>query len=143
MKPFTSRPFVRAKVQPHVSSFRTLPFNHEWSASQTREQESTRPSTNILRLENGYQIQLAVPGVAKDLIQIQVVGDQLVVSATNPNQETPTRFLRQEFNYNGFKRSFTLHKNADMENLQANFEQGILTIVIPDKEPETRKIEIH
>ena len=38
--------------------------------------------------------------------------------------------------------TFNLHKNADTAQLKASFDQGILTITIPDREPETRKIEI-
>ena len=93
-------------------------------------------------MDNGYQLQLAIPGIPKNNIQIQVVEDQLVVSSTNPSQQKEGRFVRREFDYSTFKRSFTLHKNADTENLKASFDNGLLTIVIPDKEPETRKIEI-
>ena len=142
MKPYAARPIIRTRFQTPVSPMMAHPFSYQWPVIKTRDLKATNPSTNIVRMDNGYQLQLAVPGVPKNQIQIQVVEDQLVVSATNPNQETEMRFLRQEFDFSGFKRSFTLHKNADTENLKANFENGILTITIPDKEPETRKIEI-
>lgn len=141
MKTYTARPIVRTRFQTPMSTFMTHPFGFQ-PVIKTRDLKATNPSTNVVRMENGYQVQLAVPGVPKNQIQIQVVEDQLVISATNPNQEKEMQFVRQEFDYNGFKRSFTLHKNADTENMMATFENGILTIMIPDKEPETRKIEI-
>lgn len=141
MKTYTARPIVRTRFQTPMSTFMTHPFGFQ-PVIKTRDLKATNPSTNVVRMENGYQVQLAVPGVPKNQIQIQVVEDQLVISATNPNQEKEMQFVRQEFDYNGFKRSFTLHKNADTENMKATFENGILTIMIPDKEPETRKIEI-
>ena len=143
MKPYATRPLLRARFQPQVPTFMANPMSyHVPVVRHTADLRSTSPATNMIRLENAYQIQLAVPGVPKNQIQIQVVEDQLIVSATNNNQETKTVFIRQEFDYSGFKKSFTLHKNADVENLKASFDQGILTITIPDKAPETRKIEI-
>ena len=141
MKPYLASPLVRTRIQP-LPSLMSHPINHQWPVVRNRESLETNPSTNVVRLENGYQLRLAVPGVPKSNIQIQVVEGQLVVSATNPNQEKEARFVRREFDYSNFKRSFTLHKNADTENLKASFENGILTIVIPNREPETRKIEI-
>ena len=143
MKPYASRPLLRARFQPHVPTFMASPMSYQAPVvRQTADLRSTSPATNMIRLENGYQIQIAIPGIPKNQIQIQVVEDQLVVSATNQNQETKTVFIRQEFDYSGFKKTFTLHKNADLENLKASFDQGILLITIPDKMPETRKIEI-
>jgi HSP20 family protein len=71
-----------------------------------------------------------------------VNNNELVVSAVEPTQENKTKFVRHEFDYKKFKRTFHLHKNAKTDALNASFNQGILTIVVPDREPETRKIEI-
>jgi len=120
----------------------THPFGQQALVATPRNVKATRPATNISRLENGYQIQMAVSGVSKDQIKIQIVEGQLVVSSDNTVQEAENRFVRQEFDYHDVKRSFNLQKNADTENLKASFEQGILTIVIPNKEADTRKIEI-
>ena len=141
MKPYACRPVVRTRFKPQ-SSVMTNPFIHQWPVINSRELKATRPATNIVRLENGYQIEMAVPGLTKDQIKIQIVEDQLVVAANNTKEETETRFVRQEFDYSDFKRSFNLQKNADTENLKASFDQGILTIVIPNREPDLKKIEI-
>ena len=100
------------------------------------------PAANIRREEAAYVIELAVPGLGKENIQIEVNNDQLIVSAKDVKNETNPNFVRREFDYNGFKRTFHLQKNANTEALQASFNQGLLTIVVPDREPETRKIEI-
>ena len=139
MKPYIARPVMRTRFQPAVSLM-TQPV---WPVmNPSRDLMASNPSTNILRLENGYQIQLAVPGVPKNQIQLQVLEGKLVISTKNENKENTQRFVRKEFDFSNFSRTFTLHKNADLENLKASFENGILTITIPDKEPETRKIEI-
>ena len=140
MKPYTARPMMRTRFQTPVS-FVAHPFTYQWPEMNNR-QMATNPATNIVRLENGFQIQVAVPGVPKNQIQLQVMEDQLIISTTHQNGESEKRFIRKEFDYTKFKRSFTLPKNADTDNLKASFENGILTITIPDKTPETKKIEI-
>lgn len=141
MKPYLASPLYRTRFQ-LAPSLKAQPFRNPTPVIKTCEMVETNPSTNVVRHENGYQLKLAVPGVPKSNISIEVVEGQLVVSATNSNQEENPRFVRREFDYTSFKRSFTLHKNADTQNLKAAFENGILTIVIPDKESVTRKIEI-
>jgi HSP20 family protein len=101
-----------------------------------------RPAANIERIEGAYKIQLAIPGVAKDQIKIEINDDQLIVTGLPVNSESKPKFVREEFDFGGFKRAFRLHKNADTTAMTAAFEQGILTIIIPDASPETIKINI-
>ena len=140
MKPYAARPLMRTRFQSPVS-FVTQPFTYQWPVTNTR-QMATNPATNIVRMEDGFQIQVAVPGVPKNQIQLKVMEDQLIISTTHQNGEGEKRFIRKEFDFTNFKRSFTLPNTADTDNLKASFENGILTITIPDKTPETKKIEI-
>ncbi len=139
MKPYACYPGARARFQPMQSNVRT-PYNPFIPFTSGKE---TRPAANIVRNEGSYEIQLAVPGFAKDQIKIEVNEDQLIITATNPNQEEQkTKFIRQEFEALSFKRVFRLHRNANSSALKASFDQGVLTVTIPDKEPETIKIDI-
>ena len=135
------------KFQSPVARFVT-PYYPSYT---TRSQVTNTPATNIERQEGSYVIRMAVPGLGKNDIRIEVDNDQLLISAvemkneSNSNEvknESNPNYVRREFDYSNFKRSFRLHKNANAEAMTASFEQGILTIVVPDKEPETRKIEI-
>ena len=141
MRPYAFRPVVRARYQPTVPAFTAMPFRPVF---RTQAEADNRPAANISEVENGYQIELAIPGIPKDQIQIEAREGQLLVSATNVNQETKenVKYVRKEFNYAGFKRLFTLQKNADTDHLTASFNQGVLTIVVPDKMQVVKKIEI-
>lgn len=121
--------FVTPRHQPFISPFQNGPT-------------AATPTANILREDAAYVIQLAVPGLSKEDIKIEIHNDELVITAMEVKKEGQPNFVRREFDYNGFKRTFRLHKNANTEALSASFHQGILTIVVPDREPETRKIEI-
>ena len=134
---------IRARYHPFRPAFQVPVFNRENAFGSAANTKSTRPSANILRKEGAYEIKLAVPGLSKDQIRIEIVENNLVVSAIVSEQDVKKNgFIRQEFDYSGFKRTFRLHRNADTAALKASFDQGILSIIIPDKEPETIKIDI-
>ena len=139
MKSYACYPGTR--FQSPVARFVT-PY---YPATQTRSysnQVSNAPAVNITRQEGSYVIHMAVAGLSKNDIKIEVNDGQLVISAAEVKNDNNPNFVRREFDYNGFKRSFRLHKNANTDAMTAAFDQGILTITIPDREPETRKIEV-
>ena len=142
MKTYACYPGSRARIQPMRSAF-IAPSVYNVPFTAFKEFKVTNPAANIIRKEGAHEIQLAVPGFSKDKIRIEVIEDQLVVSATVENQDSAKpNFIRQDFNYAGFRRTFRLHRNANTAELKASFDQGILTIVIPDKKPESVKINI-
>ena len=47
-------------------------------------------------------------------------------------------YTRREFVYSSFSRSFTLPKTIDIEKIKADYRNGVLNIVLPKKEEETK-----
>ena len=86
-------------------------------------------------------------GLEKKDFRISVEKDQLTISAQKENQseEKTNRFLRREFSYEKFTRSFTLPENIDAENITAQYENGVLNVLLPkrgDSAPRTKQISI-
>ncbi len=138
MKPYACYPNM--SFRPHRVVFgqpRTTP-----ATAPTQETRASYPAANIHRREDAYVIDLAVPGLTKDQIRIDLEKDQLIISAVKPDTAGALKYTRKEFDYTGFKRVFRLHANADTDRLTATCQQGVLTVVIPDKTPETIKINI-
>jgi HSP20 family protein len=100
------------------------------------------PSTNIIRTESGYVIELAVPGLTKEQLSINIENEQLTVAAHASTETPKENMVRNEFDYTNFKRVFRLHKNANAGAMTATMSNGVLTISIPDLEPEVRNISI-
>ncbi len=50
------------------------------------------------------------------------------------NEETNSRFRKREFNYKSFERFFKLPENIKTEEIQANYENGVLRITLPKME---------
>lgn len=106
------------------------------------------PAVNVISNKDGYQLELAVPGLTKEDINIDLDKQVLTISASKEQQENEEKpkFTRREFNYNTFKRSFKLPKTINIELIKADFENGVLSIELPKKEEAkevpARSIEI-
>ncbi len=97
---------------------------------------SETPSVNITENETQHNIKVAAPGLDKSDFIIKVEKDHLLVS-TNKEIATDNKeiaFLRREFSYSNFKRSFHLPETIDRENISATYEEGILDITIAKKD---------
>lgn len=94
------------------------------------------PAVNVKEDEKGFQIEVAAPGLQKEDFKVSLHENRLSISASKEqNQEVKTeKYTRQEFNYSNFQRSFALPKNIDGDSIQASYENGILSIVLPKKE---------
>ena len=109
---------------------------------------STLPAVNIREDEKNYTLDLAIPGIDKKDLKIDVNEDVLTISSekSNESDESKNGFKRKEFSYSAFSRSFYVPENVDREKIDANYKDGILSISLPkleeDKSKLNRKIEI-
>ncbi len=110
--------------------------------------ESTVPAVNISEGEDHYKIEFAAPGLSKKDFKIDLQNNVLTVSSESKHEdkEKKKNFMRREFSYSTFSRSFTLPESVDADKIKAKHDNGILNIHIP-KKPEAvekgpRKIDI-
>ena len=87
--------------------------------------------SNIVEKENGYYMEIAVPGMSKNDLSIHVEGDVLSVSGQSTSKRLYSNSRSMEFNSKQFARSFTLPPNADIDQIQSKCRNGLLQIEIP------------
>lgn len=95
--------------------------------------------------EKNYYIETDLPGFTKDQISIKIDKDLLTISAnTEKEDEKQTKkYHKKERVSRSCTRSVSLPENIDLENIAAKFENGVLTLTLPKKEPEkSKQIEI-
>ena len=103
----------------------------------------TYPPANVIKEENKYLLSIALPGVNKKDVAISIVKNKLTLKSDIEDVNTDIKYRLREFNYAKFERSFTLSDDADIDNISAKFEKGILTISIPTlKEAGPTEIKI-
>ncbi|MDJ0646348.1 MAG: Hsp20/alpha crystallin family protein [Flavobacteriaceae bacterium] len=109
---------------------------------------STLPAVNIKEDENAFSVEVAVPGLAKEDIKINIENNVLTISSErkSENEEKKENYTRREYSYQSFKRSFKLPKDTvDTDNISASHVNGELTITIPKMEkvaPKAKMIAI-
>jgi len=94
------------------------------------------PSVNITENESSYSIEASAPGFEKHDFNVQIEDGILTISGEH-KQENITKdkqFVRKEFNYGSFSRSFNLVDLVDEEKIDAKYENGILRIELPKNE---------
>lgn len=104
------------------------------------------PSVNIKENDAVYEMELAIPGLDKKDIHVEVNNHTLTVAAVveKKTEEEKNNYTRREFSYTNFKRVFNLpHELVDLDKISAKSEHGVLTITIPkrqEKRDEEKKL---
>ncbi|HEY9177394.1 MAG TPA: Hsp20/alpha crystallin family protein [Flavipsychrobacter sp.] len=114
-------------------------FDDNWS-------NVTAP-VNIRETDKAYQLDVIAPGLKKEDFDIQVEKDVLTVSFEKKEEsaETTEKFIRNEYQFRSFKRSFTLSDKINASDIAASYTDGVLSITLPKAEPvapAVKKIDI-
>lgn len=102
----------------------------------------SQPSANIYEQDDMFKLDVAAPGLTREDFNITVENDQLVVSASKDATKTDENegtWTKKEFNYTSFKRAFHLSETIDVDNINATYTDGILSISLPKKEAAKAK----
>ena len=118
----------------------------------TIRQSPTRRGTtsNFLRANtykqgDNYVVEVAVPGVNKNNIDITVDSGTLTISSNTRGNTVNEgiNYTTQEFAYTSFERSFRLPRNVSADEISASYNNGILTLTVPTVSGETgRRVSI-
>ena len=107
---------------------------------------SFTPSVNTREDEKAYYIEVDLPGVKKEDIKVDIKDNTLTISGERKFKEEVKEedYYKIETSIGKFSRTFTLPEDADVENIDAKSENGVLEIVIPKvkKEESVKTIEV-
>jgi HSP20 family protein len=117
-------------------------FENEFPAFfQNEFSKLAHPSVNIKETKDAYNIEVAVPGFAKDSFKVKVEDNLLTIGAEAKEEklEEGEKFTRKEFTHSSFSRSFTLPKTVVADKIAARYENGILYVALPKQEEAKQK----
>jgi len=106
-----------------------------------------KPLVNIYENTNSFKIEMALPGLKKEELSIEVEKNILTIKTVKSEKsEDDKNVILKEFDFSNFEKKYTLSKDLDLENIIAKFENGIMEIEIPKKqisnEATSKKITI-
>ncbi|MFK7982544.1 MAG: Hsp20/alpha crystallin family protein [Saprospiraceae bacterium] len=100
--------------------------------------DSTIPAVNILENDTDFLVQMAAPGMNKKDFIVELDKETLTISIQKEikkEQEKEHQFIRKEFSYDTFRRTFHLPKTVvDESKIKAQYKDGLLEVLIPKKE---------
>ena len=113
-------------------------FDNDFDSYFTNRRYS--PAVNVKEDEKKFNIELAVPGMDKEDIKIEIEKNVLMISSEQKSEKTENHdsYSRREFGYQSFCRNFTIPENADSENISASFKNGILNIEVPKSKEDVK-----
>ena len=108
-------------------------------------ERSTLGKCDIYEKDNKYHIEMDVPGFKKEDLKINLENNYLTIKAEKKNEvkDDSKKYIRRERSYSKFERSIYLG-DADEKNIDAEYKDGILTIIVPkqDEKKSKKYIEI-
>lgn len=134
------RHLVKSNFEP---LFKNL-FDIDGSVFNTNE---SLPAVNIAENENEYHLEFALAGYKKEDLKINLEQDTLTVSAKVENEKNEEsedkKYTRREYSSKSFSRSFYLPKQVSEKDINAEFENGVLKLVVPKiSESNVKEISI-
>jgi len=104
------------------------------------------PAVDVYEDEHKVTLKLEIPGVSQEDVDIRLENNTLTVRGERKfeKEEKEENFHRIERRYGSFARSFTLPSTLDTENVQANFENGVLKIELAKRaEAKPKQIKVN
>lgn len=103
------------------------------------------PPVDIEEKDKEFEISVELPGIKKDDVKISVKDNVLSISGEKKQEKKVDKenYHRIERTFGKFQRSFTLPDYVDVENIDAEYKDGILNITIPKlKESISKQVEV-
>ncbi|WP_296969562.1 Hsp20/alpha crystallin family protein [Tepidanaerobacter sp. EBM-38] len=91
---------------------------------------------DLRETEKEYVIEADLPGCDKDNIKISYEGDILTINANyeEATEEKDKNFIRRERRQGNFSRSIPIPDNVKSDAIKANFNNGVLRVILPKLE---------
>ncbi len=125
-------------------------FFKDYGVAPAREVEAAfMPAADVLETATGYEVQVDLPGLKAEQIEVKVEDDVLTLSAERKAEarEDKAGYLRTERAYGRYARSFVLPETVDATaEPKASYEAGVLTVTLakkPEVKPKTVQVKVN
>src|SRR5437660_1420638 len=99
------------------------------------------PSGSVVEAGDGYTLEVEMPGVNKEGLEISVENNELTIVGRRSLPQIDGTVVHRESRPHNYRRAFELDPSIDMAKISAKIEQGVATLVLPKAEQvKPRKI---
>ena len=112
-------------------------------ADRAQVDQFIAPPASVIEAGEGYTLELEMPGVTKDGLDISVENNELTVVGRRSFPTVQGTLIHHESRPNNFRRTFELDPSIDADKISAKIEQGLVTLTLPKAEHvKPRKISV-
>jgi HSP20 family protein len=110
-------------------------FNQDWEMPKSWARFN-QPLVNLIEEKDAYRIEMAIPGVNREDVEISLDKEQLIIRANREeNHEADQKhFTRKEFYFGKFEKSFHIPETVNRDAIEASFRDGVLHIELKKKD---------
>ena len=125
------------------SLFNELLDWNNWN-NLTPDEQYPKPKMNVSDSDKDYELELCVPGLSKEDLNLSIDSDnnlvvEMVQKEEKKEEKKNRHFLRHEFNELQFKQLLSLPENVKKNEISAKVEHGILHITLPKFTDQEKK----
>ena len=92
------------------------------------------PRTDVVETEQGYQLQLDLPGIKREDLDIQIANDTITIRGERRLNSNLESYHRVERPYGTFSRVFLVPEFVDQSGIEAKLSDGVLSLFMPRRE---------
>jgi HSP20 family protein len=92
------------------------------------------PAASVLEDGDGYLLQVEMPGVNKEGLEISTEGSELTIFGRRSLPKIDGTLIHHESRPEDFRRTFEIDPSIDLNKVNARIEQGLLTVTLPRAE---------
>jgi HSP20 family protein len=105
------------------------------------------PAVDVTETDKAFEIKVDLPGMSEKDIEVRAANGGLTIQGEkrDEREEKQKDYYVRERRYGAFERSFRLPESIDKDKIEADFKNGVLTVVLPktaEAQKEAKKIEI-
>ena len=115
--------------------------NRDSDRAQT--EQFIAPPASVIEAGDGYTLEIEMPGVTKDGLDISVENNELTIIGRRSVPRVEGTLIHHESRPENYRRTFELDPSIDADRISAKVEQGLVTLTLPTAEHvKPRKITV-
>ena len=110
---------------------------------RVQTEQFVAPPASVSEAGDGYTLEVEMPGVNKDGLDISVENNELMIVGRRSHPIVEGTLIHHESRPENFRRTFELEPSIDANKISAKVEQGLVTLTLPKAEHvKPRKITL-
>jgi HSP20 family protein len=110
---------------------------------RSQAEQFITPTASVTEIGDGYMLEIEMPGVQKDGLEISVENNELTIIGKRSVPAVAGTLIHSESRPENFRRVFEIDPSIDANKISAKIDQGLVALTLPKAEHvKPRKITV-